>query len=128
MKINISRWSTLGPKGGWKSGANMRVDFIKGATVYSHDPLEIRVEDTTCIPALRLRLECKLVNKVAKKVVHILEVGHNLVYAGTVEHVGSSRRELDVPRNFVHFDGTNDVAPLVGLLLQLVLPMLLYAL
>lgn len=67
-------------------------------------------------------------NKVAKIVVYFLEVGHNLVYVGTVEHEGSSRRELDVPRNFVHFDGTNDVAPLVGLLLQLILPLLLYAL
>ena len=109
-------------------GANVRVDFIKGATVYAQDPLDIRVENMTCIPVLRLRLECKLVNKVAKKVVHILEVGHNLVHFGTVEHEGSSRRELDVPGNFVYFDGTNNIAPLVGLTLQLVLPLLLYAL
>jgi hypothetical protein len=106
----------------------MRVDFIKGATVYAQDPLDIRVEDTACIPVLRLRLECKLVNKVAKKVVRILEVRHNLVYFGTVEHEGPSRRELDVPRNFVHFEGTNNIASLVGLLLQFVLPVLLYAL
>ena len=128
MKINISRRLTRSPKGRWKFGANMRVDFIKGATVDAQNPLDIRVEAMTCITVLRLRLECKLMNKVAKKVVHILEVGHNLVHFSTVEHEGSSRRELDVPRNFVHFDGTNDVASLVGLFVQLVLPLLLYAL
>jgi len=95
---------------------------------YAQDPLDTRVEAMTCKPVLRLRLECKLVNKVAKIVVHILEVGHNLVHFGTVEHEGPSRRELDVPCNFVHSDGTSNVTPLVGLLLQFVLPMLLYAL
>jgi hypothetical protein len=128
MKINISPWLTRSPKGRWKVGANMRVDFIKGATVYAQYSLDIRVKAMTGIPVFCLRLECKLVDKVAEKVIHILEVGHNLVHFGTVEHEGSSRRELDVPRNFVHFDGTNDVAPFVGLTLQLVLPLLLYAL
>lgn len=60
--------------------------------------------------------------------VNLLEVGHNLVHFGTVEDEGPPRGELDVPRNFVHFDGAGDVAPLMGLLLQPILPFFLYAL
>ena len=106
----------------------MRVDFIKGALIYTQDPLDVRIEDKTCIPALRLRLEGKLMNKVAKIVIYVLEVGHNLINLGAIEHEGPSRGELDVPRNFVHFDRTGNVAPLVGPLMQLPLPLFLYAL
>ena len=67
-------------------------------------------------------------DKMGKIMIHILEVGHNLVYFGVVEHEGPSRGELDVPGNFVQFDRANDVAALVGALLQMILPPFLHAL
>jgi len=127
-KINISRGVTRSIKLRWNVGANMRVDFIKGAPVYAQDPLDIRVKGKTCISALCLGREGKFMNKVTKIVVHILEVRHNLEHFGTVEHEGPSGGELDVPCNFVHAHRAEDVAPLVGPLLQMILPLFLYAL
>jgi len=67
-------------------------------------------------------------NKVGEIVVHILEVGNNLIYFGMVEHEGPSGGELDIPSNFVHLDRAHDVATLVGTLLQMFLPPFLHAL
>jgi hypothetical protein len=106
----------------------MRIYFVKGVPINSQDPLDVRIKDKTGILALRLRLEGKLMNKVGKIVVHILEVGHDLEYFGMIEHKGSSGRELDVSSNFVHSDRADDVATLVGALLYMFLPLFLYAL
>ena len=100
--------------------------ILVDAQALAHLSANLRLE----LVRLVVRGEVHVVKSVRKVVAIavIFQVWHELVYSGLGRLEGASRREVDVPDDFVHPHETGDVAAFRRLLLDMVGPVLLDAL